>query len=154
MSTDTLSTPFHIFGALNLNARNFDVQLRLAKEKEEAGVQGFLTQPVLSAEALENLKRARAELNGKLFGGIFPVVSYRNACFLNNEVSGIRVCDEIIDLYRDKDREECEDIALRVSSAIAGEIAPYVDGYYLMTPFQRVGLIARILQKMRENGLV
>ena len=69
-------------------------------------------------------------------------------------MSGIRVCDEIIDLYRDKDREECEDIALRVSSAIAGEIAPYVDGYYLMTPFQRVGLIAKILQKMRENGLV
>ena len=154
LSADTLSTPFHIFGALNLNARNFDVQLRLAKEKEEAGVQGFLTQPVLSAEALENLKRARAELNGKLFGGIFPVVSYRNACFLNNEVSGIRVCDEIIDLYRDKGRDECEAIALRVSSAIAGEIAPYVDGYYLMTPFQRVGLIARILQKMRENGLV
>ena len=133
------------FGALNLNARNFDVQLRLAREKEDCGIRGFLTQPVLSREALDNLRRAREVLKGRLLGGIFPVVSYRNACFLNNEVAGIRVCEEIIRLYRDKSREEGEEIALTVSAAIAKEIAPFVDGFYLMTPFQRVGLIARLL---------
>ena len=152
LGEDTLSVPFHLFGALNLNVRNFDVQLRLAQEKEACGIQGFLTQPVLSKEALDNLKRAREALSGKLFGGIFPVVSYRNACFLNNEVSGIRVCDEIVELYRDKSREEGEAIALAVSAAVAREIAPYVDGFYLMTPFQRVGLIAALLRRLRANG--
>ena len=154
LGEDTLSVPFRLFGALNVNARNFDVQLRLALEKEECGIQGFLTQPVLSKEALDNLRRARETLRGKLFGGIFPVVSYRNACFLNNEVSGIRVCREIVDLYRDKSREEGEAIALTVSAAIAREIAPHVDGFYLMTPFQRVGLIARLLDRMRADGLL
>ena len=152
LGEDTLSVPFHLFGALNLNVRNFDVQLRLAQEKEACGIQGFLTQPVLSKEALDNLKRAREALSGKLFGGIFPVVSYRNACFLNNEVSGIRVCDEIVELYRDKSREEGEAIALAVSAAVAREIAPYVDGFYLMTPFQRVGLIAALLRRLRADG--
>ena len=152
LGEDTLSVPFHLFGALNLNVRNFDVQLRLAQEKEACGIQGFLTQPVLSKEALDNLKRAREALSGKLFGGIFPVVSYRNACFLNNEVSGIRVCDEIVELYRDKSREEGEEIALTVSAAVAREIAPYVDGFYLMTPFQRVGLIAALLRRLRADG--
>ena len=66
------------------------MQLRLAREKEDCGIRGFLTQPVLSREALDNLKRAREVLKGRLLGGIFPVVSYRNACFLNNEVAGIR----------------------------------------------------------------
>ncbi len=154
LGEDTLSVPFRLFGALNLNARNFDVQLRLAREKEDCGIQGFLTQPVLSREALDNLKRAREVLKGKLLGGIFPVVSYRNACFLNNEVAGIRVCDEIAALYRDKSREEGEEIALTVSAAIAKEIAPYVDGFYLMTPFQRVGLIARLLHRLRADGLL
>ena len=154
LGEDTLSVPFRLFGALNVNARNFDVQLRLALEKEECGIQGFLTQPVLSKEALDNLRRARETLRGKLFGGIFPVVSYRNACFLNNEVSGIRVCREIVELYRDKSREEGEAIALTVSAAIAREIAPHVDGFYLMTPFQRVGLIARLLDRMRADGLL
>ena len=37
-----------VFGALNLNARNFEVELRRAGEKLEHGMSGFLTQPVLS----------------------------------------------------------------------------------------------------------
>ena len=144
-----LRTPFRIYGALNVNAKNFDIQLRMAKEKEEQGMCGFLTQPILSAEALENLKRARAELKGKILGGIYPVVSHRNACFLNNEIAGIRVCDEIIALYEGKDREEAEELAVRISTAIAREIEPYTDGVYLMTPFKRVSLMTRILQNIR-----
>ena len=144
-----LATPFRMFGALNVNARNFEIQLRMAKEKEENGISGFLTQPVLSREALENLKLARTELKGKILGGIYPIVSHRNACFLNNEIAGMRVCDEIIALYEGKNREEAEELAVRISTEIAKEITPYTDGIYLMTPFKRVGLITRILQNIR-----
>ena len=140
-----LSAPFHIFGALNLNARNFAHQLSLAREKEACGMCGFLTQPVHSLQALENLKLARSELKGKLLGGIFPIVSYRNACFLNNEIAGMNVCPELAELYRDKDKEQSEALAVAVSARIAREIAPYTDGYYLMTPFRRVELMTRIL---------
>lgn len=149
LNETTLTTPFHIFGALNLNARNFEVQLRLAKEKEQNGVCGFLTQPVLSARALENLKAARRELHGRILGGIFPVVSYKNACFLNNEVSGMDVCEEICDLYKDLDRAAAEELAVRISVRIAREIEPYTDGLYLMTPFRRVALMRRILQQVK-----
>lgn len=146
LNGESLSTPFQIFAALNLNARNFSVQLRLAQEKEECGVAGFLTQPVLSREALEHLIQARAVLKGKLLGGIFPVVSHRNACFLNNEISGMYVCDEIVSQYVGKDRAEAEELALRISTRIAREIQPYTDGIYLMTPFRRVELITKILK--------
>jgi homocysteine S-methyltransferase len=145
LNEGVLRTPFRMFGALNLNAVNFGVQLRLAQEKEDCGVSGFLTQPVLSAEALENLKLARKTLRGKILGGIFPVVSHRNACFLNNEIAGMRVCDEIVALYEGKDREAAEALAVTISTRIAEEIAPYTDGYYLMTPFRRVELMTRIL---------
>lgn len=144
----SLSTPFHIFGALNLNARNFDIQLKLALEKESCGMTGFLTQPVLSQTALDNLKLARATLKGKLLGGIFPVVSHRNACFLNNEISGIHVCDEIVSLYEGKSREEAESLAVQISTQVAQAVEPYTDGLYLMTPFQRVSLMTRIMEKL------
>ena len=143
-----LAAPFNIFGALNVNAKNFDMQLKIAREKEENGVMGFLTQPVLSAEALENLKLARRELKGKILGGVFPVVSYRNACFLNNEIAGMRVCSEITELYRDKDRDQAEALAVTISAAIARELEPYTDGLYLMTPFKRVELMRRILEAL------
>lgn len=85
-------------------------------------------------------------LKGKLLGGIFPVVSHRNACFLNNEISGMYVCDEIVSQYVGKDRAEAEELALRISTRIAREIQPYTDGIYLMTPFRRVELITKILK--------
>lgn len=149
LNQQVLTTPFRIFGALNLNARNFAIQLKIAQEKEACGVSGFLTQPVLSRDALENLKLARETLQGKILGGIYPVVSHRNACFLNNEISGIRVCDEIVALYEGKDRAAAEELAVTVSARVAEEITPYTDGLYLMTPFRRVELMARIIQQVK-----
>ncbi|MDD5937871.1 MAG: bifunctional homocysteine S-methyltransferase/methylenetetrahydrofolate reductase [Clostridiales bacterium] len=148
LNETVLQTPFRIFGALNLNVRNFEIQLKLAQEKEANGVTGFLTQPVLSREALENLKLARQTLKGKLLGGVFPMVSHKNAVFLNNEVPGMRVCDEITALYEGKDRDAAEDLAVTISARIAREIAPYTDGVYLMTPFKRVALMTRIIREL------
>jgi homocysteine S-methyltransferase len=149
LNDQALKSPFRIFAALNLNAHNFEMQLALAVEKEECGVSGFLTQPVLSQQALDNLKLARQTLKGKILGGIYPVVSHRNACFLNNEIAGIHVCDEIISLYEGKDRQAAEELAVTISARVAQAIAPYTDGLYLMTPFQRVSLMERIISELR-----
>lgn len=145
-------TPFHSFGALNVNALNFDVQLRLAKEKLENGITGFLTQPVLTPEAFENLKRAREELHCFILGGIIPVVSERNARFMDSEINGIRVDPRIIELYAGRSREEGEALAVDISAEIAGKIAPYTDGLYLITPFGRTPLICRIIEKIDASG--
>lgn len=149
---DTLSVPFNMFGALNLNVRNFDIQLSLAQEKEKNGISCFLTQPVLSREAFENLKRARATLKSKILGGIYPVVSYRNAVFMNNEIAGINVCEEICGLYKGLERAEAEKLALSISTRIAKEIEPYTDGVYIMVPFNRTELVSRIIKNIKENG--
>lgn len=143
--------PMHFFGALNLNVRNFDIQLKLAKEKEEAGICGFLTQPVLTEEAFENLKIARNELKGYILGGIIPIVSERNARFMDSEIGGINVDNRLFDLYAGKSREEAEDLAVEICSVIADRIRPYIDGFYLMTPFLRTGLMARIIAHINNN---
>jgi homocysteine S-methyltransferase len=153
LNETVLTTPFQVFGALNLNAVNFGVQLRLAKEKVENGVCGFLTQPVLTQKALDNLKLAHQELDAKILGGIIPVVSQRNANFMNSEVSGITVDESIIRLYEGLDRAAGEDLAVKISTVIAKEMADYVDGFYLMTPFGRTGLMARIMAAIRQEGL-
>ena len=152
LNESELTNPFRVYGAMNLNARNFDVELRRAKEKLLYGVSGFLTQPVLTEKALDNLMLARAAMpDARILGGIIPVVSYRNACFMQSEVSGITVSEEIIDLYKDKNREESEELALKISTEIAMRIMPYVNGYYMMTPFLRVNLIAKIMEEIRNR---
>ena len=67
-------------------AASFDREL-YAKKKLESGASAFLTQPVHSPEALENLKRARQELDCKLLGGLMPIVSYRNALYLTGKMA-------------------------------------------------------------------
>ncbi|MGM9947209.1 bifunctional homocysteine S-methyltransferase/methylenetetrahydrofolate reductase [Floccifex sp.] len=145
-----MMSPFHLFGALNVNALNFDIQLKIAKEKIENGMVGFFTQPILSLEAFENLKRAKKELNAYILGGVIPVVSYRNAVFMENEINGIHVCKEIMDLYVNKNREQAQEIAIHVSSTIMKKIENYVDGFYLMTPFGRSELMVKIIDLYKK----
>ena len=140
----------HFFGALNVNARNFDVQIKLAKEKEENGIVGYLTQPVLTERGFENIKKAKEELGGYILGGIIPVVSEKNARFMNSEINGIEVDEKVCGMYSGLEREQAEDLAVEISSEIAKRMEPYVDGFYLITPFQRANLMARIIDKIRN----
>ena len=142
---------FNMFGALNVNAINFDIQIELAKEKIKSGMVGLFTQPVLSLQALENLKRAKKELDAYIIGGVIPIVSYRNANFMENEINGIHVEQQIIDLYKDLNRQDAEQLAIRISSQIMKEIEPYVDGFYLMTPFGRTEMMIKIIDLYKEK---
>ena len=148
-----MPSPITVFGALNLNARNFEVELRRAAEKLENGMSGFLTQPVLSAQAVENLKKTRETLGerAKILAGILPVVSQRNAIFMENEVNGIHVDDAIIQRFEGLDRAAGEELGLEVSVQAAKAAAPYVDGFYLMTPFNRVALMERLIARLRTE---
>ena len=150
-----MPSPLTVFGALNLNARNFDVELRRAQEKLQNGMSGFLTQPVLSAQAVVNLKKTRETLGekAKILAGIMPVVSQRNAIFMENEVNGIHVDAEIIERFAGLDRAQGEELGLEVSVKAAQAAAPYADGFYLMTPFNRIALMERLIARLKEEGI-
>lgn len=143
--------PFFVCGGLNINAVRFDSELDRAKEKMDCGVSAFLTQPVLSEQAALHLERARDELRGaKLIGGLFPVVSEKNARFLQSEVHGITVDEAVVRAYAGLDRAQGEDMAVRLCREAASRILPFVDGYYMMTPFQRVELVCRVIRATRN----
>ena len=150
-----MPSPMTVFGALHLNARNFEVELRRAGEKLENGMSGFLTQPVLSEQAVENLRRTRETLGerAKILAGIMPVVSQRNAIFMENEVNGIHVAEEIIEAFAGLDREQGEALGLEISLKMAREALPYADGFYLMTPFNRVALMERLIARLKTELL-
>ena len=150
-----MPSPMTVFGALNLNARNFEVELRRAGEKLENGMSGFLTQPVLSEQAVENLRRTRETLGerAKILAGIMPVVSQRNAIFMENEVNGIHVAEDIIEAFAGLDREQGEALGLEISLKMVREALPYADGFYLMTPFNRVALMERLIARLKTELL-
>lgn len=115
------------------------------------GADGFLTQPAMSDEAIENIKRAKRELPPDVYilGGIIPVVSQRNGQFMESEISGIHIPEDMIQSYAGLNREEGEKLGERYTLSIAARLLPYVDGIYLMMPFERVSMMERIVKKLK-----
>ena len=50
----------------------------------------------------------------------------------------------------DFDRAEGEALGERISLEVLAAAAPYADGAYLMTPFQRVDMMSRLIVQARQ----
>ncbi len=145
------SSPFYLYAALNLNACNFEAQLKVALKKQDSGAMGFFTQPVHSEMAIKNLKRAKEVLTVPIIVGIMPIVSYRNANFMNNEVPGIVVSEEILLQYKDKSVEECGELSVKISCEMIDRISEYADGFYLITLFGKIEPICKIIEYIKKR---
>lgn len=140
--------PYIIGGALNLNVQNKNAEISRKERKIKNGAQFFLTQPIFDAEAIEYLKKLKTRKKTKILGGIMPIVSYRNALFLNNEIPGISIPSHYIQRFSpDMDRQEAEDVGVEIAVELINNIKQHVDGLYLVTPFNRVNMINRILKE-------
>lgn len=139
-------------GALNYHGVNVDAIARRMEAKMKQGCSFFLTQPIYSDEDAERIGLLREKTGAKILGGIMPLVSRKNALFIANEMPGMRVPDEIVDAYKeDMTRDEAEQVAVCVSLEIARKLEPVTDGFYFMTPFNRVSLICRIMDEIRRG---
>lgn len=146
-----MEDPICYGGALNQNQGIPERMVSRMQKKVEAGMSYFLTQPIYSNEDIERIRYFKEHVNAKFLCGIMPLVSYRNALFIKNEMPGIHVPDLVLDQYLpDMSRKEAEETAISISLDIIERLKDVADGYYFMTPFNRVSLIRRIIDRM-EN---
>lgn len=149
--------PYFYGGALNHNGSNPAAIAKRMRMKMEQGCAYFLSQPVYSMEDIERLQWLKEETGAKILIGIMPLVSYKNALFIKNEMPGIEVPDSILSQYKeDGSREDWEAAAIRISIEIIQASKDIGAGYYFMTPFNRVSLIKDILDKVTidEEGII
>lgn len=134
-------------GALNQGQVNFERVKERVRKKADAGASWFMTQPIYADEEIERIRAIREELGVKILCGIMPLVSYRNAMFIKNEMPGIQVPDEIVAKYREgMSRKEAEAAAREICLSLIRKLEDIADGFYFMTPFNRVGLICDIIE--------
>jgi homocysteine S-methyltransferase len=145
------TSPYFIGAAIDPNAAQFKNELSRARKKTENGAQFFLSQPLFSKNAIENLARAKSELTRPVLAGILPLASYKNALFLNNEVAGISIPQDLIERLCGKDAKDTFEISLDFSMDIVSKIQSFCDGYYIMTPLGKVDLAAGLVRKIRSH---
>lgn len=134
-------------GALNYGRANIDAEIERMKKKCAAGASFFLTQPIYSDEDIDRIRYIKSKIDTKIICGIMPLVSYRNAVFMKNEITGISVPDEIIARYgKDMSREEAQKTGVEIAAEIVEKLYDTADGYYFMVPFNRAVMIAQIME--------
>ena len=139
-------------GAINQGRKNLDIEINRVKKKMDMGATFFFTQPIFSKEDADRIKRIKEETGARILCGIMPLVSKRNATFIKNEMTGINVTDEIVQLYNDVEgKEEGEMIGVKIAADMMKLVSDFADGYYFSIPFNRVYLLEKIMEVV-NNG--
>ena len=142
------SEPIFYGGSLNQGRVNLDGEINRMKKKINAGASYFLTQPIFSDQDVENINYIKSKVDAKIVCGIMPLVSYRNASFIQNEITGIHVPDYIVDKFDpDMSRKDGETVGVNIVRKVMEKLSDVADGYYFMLPFNRVHLVERCLEK-------
>lgn len=137
-----------IGGALNLNVLNKESEYNRMLKKVQNGAKFFLTQPIYEDKAIEFLKEIKKRRSDiKILGGILPIVTYKNAIFLNNELPGVSIPDDIINRFSiDMTKEEAEEVGIDIATEIGRKLKDICDGLYFITPFKRVQMLIKIIE--------
>lgn len=148
-------TGFLIGVGVNPQALNPEEELRRFEYKVEAGANFALTLPVFDVAQLERFLR-RLEGAGlrrvPIIASIWPLTSYRNAEFLNNEVPGISVPPFIIERMRKADTgDKARAEGVKIAQETLREIRERVQGIQLAAPFGRYALAVEVADTVREQ---
>jgi methionine synthase / methylenetetrahydrofolate reductase(NADPH) len=140
-------TAFVIGVGVNPVAVDPERELRRFAWKADAGAEFAITQPVFDPAQLEDFLRRTEGFRIPVIAGIWPLVSFRNAEFLANEVPGVTVPDAIVARMR-KAQEHGKEAAVAEGVAIAREmlaqVRPFVQGAQVSAPFGRVPLALEV----------
>ncbi|NPV11472.1 MAG: bifunctional homocysteine S-methyltransferase/methylenetetrahydrofolate reductase [Ignavibacteria bacterium] len=142
------ATGFSIGVGVNPGAINLDEELRRLDWKVQAGAEYMITQPVFDISLLENFMKRVEHYKIPLIVGIWPLVSYRNAEFMNNEVPGAKVPNDVMERMR-RAQEISKEKAFEEGVKIAKETYDYirseVSGVQIAAPLGRIEAVFKML---------
>lgn len=117
--------------------------------KLDAGAEYAITQPIFDPEALLRFLDA-AESHPRtipVVAGVWPLVSFRNAEFLANEVPGVEVPGSILErMATAKTKEDGRKLGIGIAREICEAISDRVAGYQVSAPFGIVDLALQVLE--------
>ena len=134
-------TAFCIGVGVNPGAVNPEEEIRRFEYKVEAGAQYAITQPVFDTDQLRDFIKAIEHVRIPIVAGIWPLVSFRNAEFLHNEVPGVRVTQSIMDRMRAASaisKEAGRDEGLEIARESLLEVRDIIQGVQVSAPFGNV----------------
>ncbi len=132
-------TSFVIGVGVNPGAIDLAHEIRRFEWKVEAGAEFAITQPVFDVDQLKKFLRLIEHCRIPVIPGVWPLTSFRNAEFLNNEVPGVSVPPGILDrMRRTEDGAAGLKEGVKIAQEMLMEVRPYVQGVQVSAPFGKI----------------
>jgi len=110
-----------------------EAQIIKMKKKIDAGAKFFQTQAVYQPERFEDFMNKVEDFGVPVLAGIVVIKSAGMASFMNENVAGISVPDEIVSEMADTKKEDRKKKAVEISARIIRKIKPMCQGIHIMT---------------------
>ena len=146
-------TAFSIGVGVNPGAVNLEEEIRRFEWKVEAGAEYAITQPVFDTEQLRRFLDQISHVKIPIVAGIWPLVSFRNAEFLHNEVPGVNVTPEILDRMRiasDKSKEHAREEGIKIARESLLEVRDVIAGVQVSAPFGNVRYALQVFDVLEQ----
>lgn len=127
-----------------------DAQLAKMERKVRAGADYFQTQAVFEPEKFIKFMEKAKEFGKPVQVGIIIPKSAGMAKFMNNNVAGIHVPDEMIEeLAKDKERTKAGITGVEIAARIIKECRPYCQGVHIMA----LGWESKVPELLKQAGI-
>ena len=142
-------TAFFIGGAAAPGAEPAELLHKKFEAKVNAGADFFQTQPVFSAKVIQPFMDAVRPYSRKVLAGVLVLRSIKMAEYVNAQVPGIDVPDEILQELRNAGDAHVSEAGIEIAVRTIQAVRPFCDGVHLMA-----GRLAhRLPEIIRKAGL-
>ena len=128
--------------------RDFEYEMKRFAWKVDAGAEWAITQPVFDVNALFKFLEHmdKVNLSIPIVAGIWPLTSHRNAVFMNNEVPGVVIPEDVMQrMAAPKNPEDAKKVGVEIAGEMIEHLSSKVQGIQISAPFGRIDLALAVL---------
>jgi homocysteine S-methyltransferase len=145
-------TSFFLACGAEPNAINYDRELSRLEKKVRAGAEMIMTQPVYDRAVVRRFLDDVREFRIPVLMGLCPLVSFRNAEFLHNEVPGMTVPESIRERMKAAPGPAGVDEGVAIAREMLVEFMDEVVGAYIMPQLGRYHTALKLLEPLGYGG--
>lgn len=157
LSDHSIGQPTSFFHGVGVNHASLDPEYEIHHFywKVDAGAQFAVTQPIFDVEQFLQFLGKIEHIRIPIIAGIWPLVSYKNAEFLSNEVPGVVVPDSVLERMRlasERGKEVAMNEGLGIARETGAELEPHVQGVQVSAPFGKVDFALQVFDALKGRA--
>jgi methylenetetrahydrofolate reductase (NADPH) len=116
----------------NNTEASFELQIAKMKKKIAAGAKFFQTQACYDSKSFEKLMRRVDKFGVPVMVGVIPLKNAGSAKYMNANVAGIHVPDDLIDIMAKASKEDREKVGIEMAANLIKQMKGMCEGVHIM----------------------